>query len=44
MSELRQCIRARGSDDLSSVAAVVLETDGSTSVITTQQAGNRWAV
>ncbi|NEM06148.1 DUF421 domain-containing protein [Geodermatophilus normandii] len=44
MSELRQAIRASGSGDLSSVAAVVLETDGSMSVISTQQAGNRSAL
>ncbi len=44
MSELRQAIRATGSGDLSSVAAVVLETDGSMSVISTQQAGNRSAL
>ncbi len=43
MSEFRQCIRASGSGDLSSVA-VVLATDGSTSVISTQQAGNRSAL
>ena len=42
--ELRQAVRASGSGDLSSVAAVVLETDGSMSVISTQQAGNRSAL
>ncbi len=44
VSELRQAIRASGSGDLSSVAAVVLESDGSMSVITTQKAGNRSAL
>ncbi|MGY1669120.1 DUF421 domain-containing protein [Geodermatophilus sp. SYSU D00710] len=44
VSELRQAIRASGSGDLSSVAAVVLETDGSMSVITTEKAGNRSAL
>jgi uncharacterized membrane protein YcaP (DUF421 family) len=44
MSELRQAIRASGSGDLSSVAAVVLETDGSLSVIPAQQAGDRSAL
>ncbi|ADB76904.1 DUF421 domain-containing protein [Geodermatophilus obscurus] len=44
MSELRQAIRATGSGDLSSVAAVVLETDGSLSVIPAQQAGDRSAL
>ena len=44
MGELRQAIRASGSGDMSSVAAVVLETDGSLSVISTGQAGNRSAL
>ncbi len=44
MSELRQAIRASGSGALSSVAAVVLEPDGSMSVISTQRAGNRSAL
>ncbi|MGY1771322.1 DUF421 domain-containing protein [Blastococcus sp. SYSU D00813] len=44
MSELRQAVRATGSGDLSSVAAVVLETDGSLSVVSAQQAGNRSAL
>jgi uncharacterized membrane protein YcaP (DUF421 family) len=43
-SELRQAVRASGSGDLSSVAAAVLETDGSVSVITASQAGNRSAL
>lgn len=44
MGELRQAVRASGSGDLSSVAAAVLETDGSISVISQQQAGNRSAL
>jgi uncharacterized membrane protein YcaP (DUF421 family) len=44
MGELRQAVRASGSGDLSSVAAVVLETDGSMSVISAQQAGDRSAL
>jgi uncharacterized membrane protein YcaP (DUF421 family) len=44
MSELRQAVRATGFGDMSSVAAVVLETDGSMSVISTQQSGNRSAL
>ncbi len=44
LSELRQAVRASGSGDLSAVAAVVLETDGSMSVIPTQQAGDRSAL
>jgi uncharacterized membrane protein YcaP (DUF421 family) len=44
MSELRQAVRATGSGDLSSVAAVVLETDGSMSVVSVDQAGNRSAL
>jgi uncharacterized membrane protein YcaP (DUF421 family) len=44
VNELRQAIRASGSGDLSSVAAVELETDGSMSVISTQEAGNRSAL
>jgi uncharacterized membrane protein YcaP (DUF421 family) len=44
MSELRQAVRASGSGDLSEVAAVVLETDGSLSVIPAPQAGDRSAL
>jgi uncharacterized membrane protein YcaP (DUF421 family) len=44
LSELRQAVRASGSGDLSSIAAVVLETDGSLSVIPLRQAGNRSAL
>jgi uncharacterized membrane protein YcaP (DUF421 family) len=43
-SELRQAVRASGSGDLSSVAAAVLETDGTMSVIPREQAGNRSAL
>jgi uncharacterized membrane protein YcaP (DUF421 family) len=44
MSEVRQAVRATGSGDLSSVAAVVLETDGSLSVISSSRAGDRSAL
>ena len=44
MSELSQAVRATGSGDLSSIAAVVLESDGSMSVISAEQAGNRSAL
>ena len=44
MSELRQAVRSTGSGDLSAVAAVVLESDGSLSVISSSQAGNRSAL
>ncbi|SNY25553.1 DUF421 domain-containing protein [Paractinoplanes atraurantiacus] len=37
--EIRQSVRSRGIGDLSEVAAVVLETDGSFSVIPASQAG-----
>ena len=39
-SELRQAVRASGTGDMSSVAAAVLETDGSVSVISASQAGD----
>jgi uncharacterized membrane protein YcaP (DUF421 family) len=38
--EVRQAVRASGYGDLSSIAAVVLESDGSLSVIPASQAGN----
>ncbi|MGY1707396.1 DUF421 domain-containing protein [Geodermatophilus sp. SYSU D00697] len=41
MDEIRQAVRASGSGDLSSIAAVVLESDGSLSVIPDSEAGNR---
>lgn len=44
MSELRQAVRASGSGDLSAVAAIVLETDGTLSVIAAEKAGNRSAL
>ena len=44
MDELRQAVRGTGTGDLSSVAAVVLETDGSMSVISTSKIGNRSAM
>lgn len=40
VAEVRQAVRASGVGDLSLVAAVVLETDGSMSVITTSQRGS----
>ena len=43
-SEVRQSIRASGHGDLNDVAAVVLETDGTLSVITSSQAGDRSAL
>ena len=42
--EIRQAVRATGSGDLSSVAAVVLESDGSFSVISTSKAGDHSAL
>lgn len=39
-SELRQAVRASGSGDLSLIKAVVLESDGTFSVITNDQFGN----
>jgi uncharacterized membrane protein YcaP (DUF421 family) len=42
--EVHQAIRAQGIGGLASVAAVVLETDGSFSVIPTQQAGDLTAL
>lgn len=44
MSELRQAVRASGSGDLGAVAAVVMETDGSLSVVPAQQAGDKSAL
>jgi uncharacterized membrane protein YcaP (DUF421 family) len=41
MDEIRQAIRASGSGDLSTVAAVVLESDGSLSVIAVDRLGDR---
>ncbi|MFD1719995.1 DUF421 domain-containing protein [Amnibacterium endophyticum] len=39
-SEVRQAVRSAGAGDLALVAAVVLETDGKLSVITTEQVGD----
>jgi uncharacterized membrane protein YcaP (DUF421 family) len=39
-SELRQAVRMQGTGDLSHVKAVVLETNGKLSIITTSQYGN----
>ncbi|SNS18925.1 Protein of unknown function [Geodermatophilus pulveris] len=44
LDEVRQAVRATGSGDLSSIAAVVLETDGSLSVIPREKAGDRSAL
>ncbi len=44
MGELRQAVRATGAGDLSAIAAVVLETDGSLSVILADKAGDRSAL
>lgn len=40
VSEVRQAVRMQGTGDLSKVKAVVLETNGKLSVITTDQYGN----
>jgi uncharacterized membrane protein YcaP (DUF421 family) len=42
--EIRQAVRATGSGDLGSIAAVVLESDGSLSVVPTEKAGDRSAL
>lgn len=42
--EVRQAVRASGTGDLTQIAAVVLETDGTFSVITSGQFGNGSAV
>ena len=43
-AEVRQAVRSTGSGDLADVAAVVLESDGSLSVITSSRAGDRSAL
>ncbi len=43
-AEVRQAIRGTGVGDVAAVAAVVLESDGSLSVITTDQVGDRSAL
>ncbi|RZU32591.1 DUF421 domain-containing protein [Blastococcus saxobsidens] len=40
MDEIRQAVRASGSGDLSSIAAVILESDGSLSVVPAEKLGN----
>jgi uncharacterized membrane protein YcaP (DUF421 family) len=42
--EIRQAVRATGSGDLADIAAVVLESDGSLSVIPASKAGDRSAL
>ncbi|MDT0278037.1 DUF421 domain-containing protein [Blastococcus goldschmidtiae] len=42
--EVRQAVRSTGSGDLADIAAVVLESDGSLSVISSSKAGNRSAL
>jgi uncharacterized membrane protein YcaP (DUF421 family) len=44
LGEICQAVRAQGIGDLRAVAAVVLETDGSFSVVPTEQAGRRNAL
>ncbi len=44
ISELRQAIRASGAGDLGTIAAVVLESDGSLSVIPAEQVGDKSAL
>ncbi|MCV2488182.1 DUF421 domain-containing protein [Geodermatophilus sp. YIM 151500] len=44
MADLRQAVRSSGAGSLASVAAVVLETDGSLSVVPAAQAGDRSAL
>lgn len=43
-AEVRQAVRSTGTGDLSQVAAVVLESDGTLSVISASQAGDRSAL
>lgn len=43
-AEVRQALRSSGTGSLEDVAAVVLETDGSLSVIPTSQRGDGWAL
>jgi uncharacterized membrane protein YcaP (DUF421 family) len=43
-SEIRQAVRSSGVGDVAKVAAVVLESDGTLSVIQSQQAGDRSAL
>lgn len=43
-TEIMQCVRGTGSGSLEDVAAVVLETDGTMSVITQSKVGDGWAL
>ncbi len=43
-AEIRQCVRGTGSGGLRDVAAVVLETDGTLSVIPRSSTGDGWAL
>ena len=43
-AEIRQALRSSGTADLASVAAVVLETDGTLSVVSRERLGDRWAL
>ena len=44
VAEVRQAVRSTGSGSLADVAAVVLESDGSLSVIGTDRVGDGWAL
>ena len=44
VAEVRQALRGSGCGDLGQVAAVVLETDGSISVITQDKRGDGWSL
>lgn len=44
LAEVRQAVRGTGCGDLGQVAAVVLETDGTLSVITTDRVGDGWSL
>jgi uncharacterized membrane protein YcaP (DUF421 family) len=43
-AEVRQALRSSGAGSLQEVAAVILETDGTLSVITRSRAGDSWAL
>ena len=44
LDELHRAVGGSGADDLASIQVVVLETDGTLSVISTARAGNRSAL
>lgn len=44
LEEVRQVVRSRGYGDLAQVGAVVLETDGTLSVISSGQMGSGWSL